>query len=243
MYSRQENQGPGAARNRGMALAKGEYILFLDADDELCADLFPRLRSYFDENPDVSFLLGGHVSVQPDGAERIHTVSLMPAVNEDRFKQYLFGNLTVSHGSSVSHRRVLEKIHYPESFRATEDIPVFAHSLALYECASLNVPFVRIHKHDDSLRHQVGFVKQAGLQLVDVIFDPGILPENLMVYRDQYLARRALSLFRSCFIGKDWAEADRLYKIALRKGPLLLTRWSYLSKYIRLKFALWYDSP
>jgi GT2 family glycosyltransferase len=48
---RQENAGPGAARNRGIAEAKGRYLAFLDADDEWMPDFLDRAIRYLDEDP------------------------------------------------------------------------------------------------------------------------------------------------------------------------------------------------
>ncbi|MCP4362631.1 MAG: glycosyltransferase, partial [Chloroflexi bacterium] len=47
-YIYQENRGVSAARNHGLALALGEYILFLDGDDILKPDKLARQASYLD---------------------------------------------------------------------------------------------------------------------------------------------------------------------------------------------------
>ena len=46
---RQKNAGPGAARNRGMALATGEYLIFLDSDDWFEADFLARMAARAEE--------------------------------------------------------------------------------------------------------------------------------------------------------------------------------------------------
>jgi len=51
----QENAGPGMARNRGLQEAKGDYIVFVDADDYLDPDYFSLLVPLAEKN-DVVFI-------------------------------------------------------------------------------------------------------------------------------------------------------------------------------------------
>ena len=48
---RQENRGQFFARQKGMAEAKGEYLLFLDSDDELMPDCLTTLQAAFRKEP------------------------------------------------------------------------------------------------------------------------------------------------------------------------------------------------
>lgn len=50
---RQENQGPGAARNRGLAAAAGRFILPLDADNRLRPGFPDRAMQVLEEDPAV----------------------------------------------------------------------------------------------------------------------------------------------------------------------------------------------
>lgn len=52
-YIRQNNTGPGGARNRGISEAKGDYIVFLDSDDSLMPDYLFCLSLH---NEDIVFI-------------------------------------------------------------------------------------------------------------------------------------------------------------------------------------------
>lgn len=52
---RQENKGAPVARNRGMDEAKGDYVIFWDADLIARSDMLEKMKRALDENPEASY--------------------------------------------------------------------------------------------------------------------------------------------------------------------------------------------
>lgn len=64
---RQQQRGKGAARNAGIASARSEWLLFLDADDWLLPHALDRLTSALAADPALDAVYGGWTRVAPRG--------------------------------------------------------------------------------------------------------------------------------------------------------------------------------
>ena len=234
---RQENKGPGAARNAGIRLGIGQYLCFLDADDELMegalAVLEPEARK-----GDAGFLVGGHISREEDGRESFHPAPRLPVSREEAFAAYLERKIGFSNGATFFHRSVFDGLSFPEDLLQMEDIPVFALVLALHTGRTLEHPVVRIHKHRNSLRHDAERAAWTGLRVVEVLFDHPLLPESFLKYRKTFTARRALSLFRTFYLSGDRSRALEYFAVAFRARPVILFTGKNLARYLAVLTGL-----
>ena len=68
----QPNGGAGAARNRGIQLASGEYLLFVDGDDSLSPDFLAALSAVIQKTPADLILFGAQVERDGKKVDELH---------------------------------------------------------------------------------------------------------------------------------------------------------------------------
>lgn len=235
----QSNCGAASARNLGCLKARGEYFIFLDADDELASGALQSILTFIKNHPTVSFIIGGHQSVLPNNIAKNHIPKPLPLSAYDRVRRYLIDKkISLSNGACVMHRSIFEHIQYPEHFRNSEDIPVFTYVLANCECAVLPNILARIHKHDDSLRHHLAYTESVGAQLIDEVFNPLHLPSDILNLKRHYAAQRYLSLSRVAYDSKDYRKCRRYFLSAFLIKWRVIFKLSYTKKMIKSLYKI-----
>ncbi|MFV1993116.1 MAG: glycosyltransferase family 2 protein [Acidiferrobacterales bacterium] len=232
-YIYQENRGPSAARNRGVAETKGQYLIFVDADDRLLESALAVFRTYLAACPETDMVFGAYYSVYESGKKKLRESPILSSSNFINFRKYIRGKFVISNGSMVIRRSIFDQLQYPESARNNEHYVMDGQMLALFRCATVPEPVLEVYTHDSRLRQDIKSIEQAGLSVVDLLFNRALLPEEFMSLRKVFLSRLLLSRFRSYFQAGLYGQANDLYIQAIKARPMNIFRLSYLRKYLK----------
>ncbi len=163
----QANQGPGIARNRGIAEARGEFIHFLDADDQLLPEKIAICLEVFSHHPEISVVYSHYQFVSPDGTTPQDTPPF------ERFSINPFCELLAKTGchilisSSMYRAEALRSVGGFEAdtrFRSAEDWDLFLRLARQHKFYGIDQRLVLRRMHadmlsDDKLRGAWGRLK------------------------------------------------------------------------------------
>ncbi|WP_455387801.1 glycosyltransferase family 2 protein [Petrachloros mirabilis] len=237
-YVHQENRGPAASRNRGVDVSCGQYLLFLDADDALLPRALPAFRAVLKASCEVDFVRAGWKRVSSKG--RVQDVPGKPAPSgkEEAFISYMRGISPLEPGSAIFHRRIFNRLKFPEALRSTEDRAFYAHVLALYSGPSIAELVVTIHRHRSSLSHNVELSKCNWPKALDLVFDPLILPQHFMAYRDECAAIMHIAFFHRLYNSREFRAALEHFKKAVKVSIKYCLGWRPIRRYLKARLEV-----
>lgn len=125
-YIEQENQGVSAARNRGLALARGEYISFIDCDDGLEKDMYEFLMKLM-EQYDADIAHCGYRKIHLDGSNtEIGDRAICLIQNREEALECLIGGkyFTGSLCTKLYRADLFKNITFDEQLKINEDLYV-----------------------------------------------------------------------------------------------------------------------
>jgi len=113
------NLGIPATRNRGLELARGEYIALLDSDDHAYPERLGRQVGYLDDNPEI-MQVGSWCSFMDSNGRMLDKVRRQPLNSEDIHAHLLF-HCPVINRTVMARTETLREAGYDTNFQRCQD--------------------------------------------------------------------------------------------------------------------------
>ena len=156
-----QNLGLTRSLNRGLAIAKGEYVARMDADDISAPDRFQKQVLFLDMHPDYSFVscIGRYID-ENGNPEQLRP---FPETNEEIYAMMPKVDAVMHPGVMFRRKDIAQIGNYCEDFRVVQDYDLWFRGMAAgYKFYNIQEPLV-LFRRDESYNTR----KSTAYRLVD----------------------------------------------------------------------------
>lgn len=132
-YIYQKNQGVSSARNLGMKVAEGSWILFLDADDYLLDDSLAILYNCAIKYQ--TLVSDANYYTEYENVRKPFCRSAREGKLKNNFYSWYMRIARPRTGATLIHKSVIQNIVFDEQLHRNEDIDFFFRIMSIYEIA------------------------------------------------------------------------------------------------------------
>ncbi len=247
-------KGVSGARNSGILTAKGEYISFLDSDDEWVPEHLERLLKIMENHSDIDIISAAAVMVNFKTKKKIKEFYLtnykqVPGEHQDGFYKFT-GDLFIwsfrfficNTLAMLARKKVFSKVLYPENLFVCEDC-FLVHALAYNGFSFAFYPKIHriwyVHENNtlDFLNQNLSKFIHNSLGLVEyynLILDSFNMPKSLLKFikkkkSDNFFWNLA---YNGYYQSKNYTLALKYFIEGLVLDPFNLKKWKTFSFFI-----------
>lgn len=199
-----ENGGVSSARNYGIKVAKGTWIMFLDADDTLLPYALQKFNEGILHHKDIQVFVSNFIIVEINGKRHAYSRWGKEKIIFNPIKYMWFRYLYSRPGNTIFHRRVLElQGNYDEDLSYNEDYEFGLRILSYRKCCFLPFFAMEYYKLENTasmISHPLGrdFISKVDTLALDSLY------KKLMIYN--------LVIFSKCRKNVDVAYINRIIR-------------------------------
>ncbi|GAX40090.1 family 2 glycosyl transferase [Tolypothrix sp. NIES-4075] len=165
-----KNRGAGAARNEGINIAIGNFIAFLDSDDEWAPNYLETQLQYIESSPNIVLSFCSCIHHKKDGS--IKKFSCKPWLAYPDLTYHLLSeNFILTASIVIVRSKALNNVsHFNESLKIGEDKELFLRLFCLGEVVHVPHYLVTKYSHSSNLTGDYKLWVKETFKLLDIFF-------------------------------------------------------------------------
>ena len=227
IFHKQKNQGPSAARNAGIRLAKANLICFLDDDDCYFPEKLEKQKALFDADPAIGL---ASCFIEQIDAQGNFLQMLEKPLGAHPYEELFFGNF-IATSSVMIKREVFDDVGiFKDHFLRSEDFDLWLRIAKKWKMASCHEPLIRYRVHPQNV--SLNWDLMRFFHEYALLLGLNEAPESIKSQKRKIFWEHCYGYVRQTFGIGDFKGFRRMYSQMKEWGPMPLKwRLKYIASY------------